>query len=134
MKKAIQMCLNGRVLAGLGGAAVILWLVAPKAVLGILPFLVFLACPISMVVMMRTMQGGGGDSTSREPESSGSSQSQEQDLAELKGRMADMRTEQESIAQQIARLEAVGGRSDRAHPSAALASESTRLTPSRDPE
>lgn len=121
MKKALQMCLNWRVLAGLGGVAVILWLVAPKAVLGVLPFLALLACPISMILMMRTMQGDRADSKSGQPGSSRSRNSREQGLAELKGRLADTRAEQESIARQISRLEAGGGRAHGADVPPALA-------------
>ncbi len=112
MKKALRMCWNWRVLAGLAGVGVILWLVAPKAVLGVLPFLAFLACPISMVLMMRAMRGDRAGAKSGQPESSGSRNSREQGLAELKGRMVDMRVEQESVAREIARLEAGGGRAD----------------------
>jgi len=121
MKKALQMCLNWRVLAGLGGVGVILWLVAPKAVLGVLPFLVFLACPLSMVLMIRTMQGDRADAKSGQSGSSRSRNSREQGLVELKGRMADMRTEQELIARQIAQLEAGGVRADGSDVAAPLA-------------
>ncbi len=121
MKKALQMCLNWKVLAGLGGVAVIVWLVAPKAVLGVLPFLVFLACPISMLLVMRTMQADREDSQSGRPVASRSGDSPEQGLAELKGRLADVRAEQESIARQIDRLESGGGRVDGGDSPAALA-------------
>jgi len=121
VKKALQMCLNWKVLAGLGGVAVIVWLVAPKAVLGVLPFLAFLACPISMLLVMRAMQADRADSRSGRPGASRSGDSPEQGLAELKGRLADVRAEQESIAQQIDRLESGGGSVDGGDSPAALA-------------
>ncbi|MGH9268368.1 MAG: DUF2933 domain-containing protein [Acidimicrobiales bacterium] len=50
------MRLNRNVLIGLGAAAVILLLVAPKTVgVSALPLLLVLACPLSMVFMMRGM-------------------------------------------------------------------------------
>src|SRR5438445_13698988 len=105
MKKALQMCMNWKVLAGLAGVALVLWLVAPNAALGILPLLAFLACPLSMVFMMRAMHGGRADSYERRPGASQPIDSGGHGLAELKGRQADLRIEQESIATEIARLE-----------------------------
>lgn len=105
MKKALQMCMNWKVLAGLAGVAVALWLVAPKAVLGVLPFVAFLVCPLSMVIMMRAMQSERPNSRAQRRGVSDPSDSQGPSLAELKGRLADMRSEEQSIAREVARLE-----------------------------
>src|SRR6266568_2908202 len=51
------MCLDWRVLTGLGAVAVGIWLVAPQYVLGALPLLLVLACPLSMVAMAVMMRG-----------------------------------------------------------------------------
>lgn len=51
------MCFNRKVLIGLGGVAAIVLIVAPQAFLAALPVLFLLACPLSMVFMMRAMRG-----------------------------------------------------------------------------
>lgn len=51
----VQCCLNWKVIAGLAVAGVGLWLVAPSFALSVLPLLVLLVCPISMLLMMRHM-------------------------------------------------------------------------------
>lgn len=59
----LKMCLNRNVLIGLGVVALAVLVLAPDTFFAVLPFLVVLACPLSMVVMMRAMggQGGSGD-------------------------------------------------------------------------
>lgn len=54
----LGMCLDRRVLIALGVAAVALWVVAPAFVVGLLPLLFLAACPLSMLLMARTMMGG----------------------------------------------------------------------------
>ena len=56
MKNVLGMCLNWRVLAGLGAVAAGVWLLAPQYILGALPLLFVLACPLSMAVMMLMMR------------------------------------------------------------------------------
>ena len=51
------MCFDRRVLLALGAVAVGLWAVAPDAVARFAPLLLVLACPVSMVFMMRSMGG-----------------------------------------------------------------------------
>ncbi|MFP5318210.1 MAG: DUF2933 domain-containing protein [Acidimicrobiia bacterium] len=62
------MCLNKRVLIGLGVAALAVFAVAPRLLGAVAPLLVLAACPLSMVFMMRAMtrgqrpsDGGGAD-------------------------------------------------------------------------
>jgi hypothetical protein len=57
---ALKMCLNWKVLAGLGVVALGIFAVAPDLVLGALPLLLLAACPLSMVVMMWGMRNMGG--------------------------------------------------------------------------
>jgi hypothetical protein len=52
------MCFNWKVLSGLAIAGAAVFLFAPSAVSGAVPLLIALACPLSMVLMMRAMNGG----------------------------------------------------------------------------
>ena len=61
--KMLRMCLNPWVIAGLVAVAVGIYLYSPGLALAALPFLIFAACPLSMLVMMKMMMGmgtGGG--------------------------------------------------------------------------
>ena len=55
---ALKMCLNPKVLAGLAVVAVGLFVFAPNVALAALPFLVALACPLSMAAMALFMGRG----------------------------------------------------------------------------
>lgn len=57
MKSFLSLCYDWRVLAGLAGVAVWVWIVAPELILGVLPLLLLAACPLSMVVMAWMMRG-----------------------------------------------------------------------------
>ncbi len=94
----VQMCLNWKVLAGLAVVGVIVWLVAPRLVLAALPVLLVLACPLSMLFMMRGMRGGGSQTPVTE-------QTHEEQLTELRSRLSSVQAEQEAIASRIAELE-----------------------------
>lgn len=63
MNKALKMCLNWKVLAGLAIAGLGVALFAPGLFGRILPLLLLGACPVSMLVMMATMR----QPTSRTP-------------------------------------------------------------------
>ena len=54
--KMLKMCLNWKVLAGLAAVGVGIYLVAPDLVAAALPILLLAACPLSMVLMMWSMQ------------------------------------------------------------------------------
>lgn len=51
----LKKCLNPKVLISLGLVAIAILILAPKAFFAALPLLILAACPISMVVMMATM-------------------------------------------------------------------------------
>jgi len=87
------MCLNWKVVAGLA--------VAPQLLLGAIPLLIVAACPLSMLFMMRGMQGGG----SQQAMPSASEQTHEERLAELHSRLSGLQAEQESLARQVAEME-----------------------------
>ena len=58
LRRMFGMCLNWKVLAGLGAAAVVIFLLRPKLGPSLLPLVFVVACPVSMVLMMRSMGGG----------------------------------------------------------------------------
>lgn len=65
MKRMFGMCLNPKVLAGLGALAVGLFAFAsPAAALRALPLLFALACPLSMLLMGAMMRPGAGVASS----------------------------------------------------------------------
>ena len=55
-----KTCINGKVVGGLALAGLVVFAVAPSLIGAALALLVLAACPLSMVVMMRTMQGRRG--------------------------------------------------------------------------
>ena len=67
------MCMNKRVLIGLGVVGVAVLAFWPRALGTITPFLLLAACPLSMVFMMRSMSGGKqGDTAHGQPAPLGS--------------------------------------------------------------
>lgn len=57
MNNILRMCLNWKVLAGIGIAILAIILFIPKLAV-FAPWLLVLACPLSMVFMMRGMKHG----------------------------------------------------------------------------
>ena len=55
----MKLCFDKRVLSGLGVVALLVLLVAPGAAGAALPTLLLAACPLSMLLMMVGMRGGG---------------------------------------------------------------------------
>ncbi|MDQ2995867.1 MAG: DUF2933 domain-containing protein [Chloroflexota bacterium] len=55
--KKLHLCLDWKVVGGLAAIGLGVWIVAPKLVWAALPLLVVLACPLSMLFMMRGMGG-----------------------------------------------------------------------------
>lgn len=96
----LGMCLNWKVLGGLGIVGLGTWVAAPSIAVAALPFLLILVCPISMMLMMRGMEGG----------QCAINESQ-RDTARTTGvtadeRIVDLRAQQEAIARELAELEA----------------------------
>ncbi len=55
----MKMCINWRIVGALSLVGLAVFAVAPNLLGAALPLLVLAACPLSMLLMMRAMQGGG---------------------------------------------------------------------------
>lgn len=88
----LKHCLNWKVIAALAVLGVGIYLVAPNLVTAALPILLLAICPISMLLMMKGMQGmqrtGGADGKDRA--SAGSGPTREEELARLRTQQADL--------------------------------------------
>ena len=58
--KFCGMCFNWKVIGGLAAVGVVLWVAAPSVFTAAGPILLVLACPLSMMFMMRGMKGTQG--------------------------------------------------------------------------
>ncbi len=85
MRKALGMCFEPRVLAGLAVVGGLVWITAPALLAVFLPLLLIAACPLSMLAIAWMMRGRlGGQS------------------ADPAGRLAELEREQQRIANDIA--------------------------------
>ncbi len=95
----MKMCLNWKVLAGLGAAGVGVYLVAPGLAAAALPLLLLAVCPLSMLLMMKSMQGD-------KCETQGQRASQEADAGPTREeQVTRLRAQQADLADRIERLE-----------------------------
>lgn len=60
MEKLFRACFNWKVIGGLALLGLGIWFVSPNLLAAALPVLLLAACPLSMLVMMRSMQGHEG--------------------------------------------------------------------------
>lgn len=60
MDKMLRACLNWKVIGALVLVGLGVWAVAPNLLVGVLPILLIAVCPLSMMLMMRGMQGEHG--------------------------------------------------------------------------
>jgi len=93
----LHICLNWKVVATLAVMGLGTWLVAPNLVWAAVPILVVLACPLSMLLMMRGM-----GSTQCATQSEQEHQPHEEQLTQLRARHA-------ALAREIAELESANG-------------------------
>jgi len=124
MNKMGGMCLNWKVIAGLSALGLGIWVVAPSLVGAALPVLLVLACPLSMLFMMRGMGGSqcaSQGSQARRPATTGLTR--EQQLAEMKTQLATIKAEHDTIANEIGEMEAATGET------VPLAEHAQRMTP-----
>jgi hypothetical protein len=99
LEKKMKTWLNWKVLAVLGAAGAGIYLVASNLVAAALPFLLWAACPLSMLLMMEVMQGGQGEAHGQQaPQEDAAGLTREEQIARL-------RTQQERLADQISALE-----------------------------
>ena len=91
----LKMCLNPKVLAGLVVAGVAIYLIAPNLMAAALPILLLAACPLSMLLMMWSIQHTQGRQTTQEPDVG---LTREEPIARL-------RAQQAALANQIGALE-----------------------------
>ena len=108
-----HLCLNWNVVAGLAVLGLGIWVVAPNLVWAALPILVVLACPLSMLFMMRGM-GSAQCATQTEQEY----RPGEEQLAQLRARHVALTreiAELESASNATARLVEVDGRANDVH-------------------
>jgi len=100
------LCLNWKVVGALAAVGLGIWVVAPNLVWAAVPLLVLSACPISMLLMMRGMQGAQCPAQPAQTSQAGEAQpTRDEQLAELRGRLASVQAEQQAIAREIAELE-----------------------------
>lgn len=94
----LRHCLNPKVLAGLALVGLVVWWIQPELIRSVLPVLLFLACPLSMLFMMRAMGG-----SSEDPPPPGLRADR---ATELRERLARARAEEEVLQGELARMEA----------------------------
>ena len=101
------MCFNWRVVAALAVVGLIIGVVASQLLLEAIPLLILAACPLSMLFMMRGMQGGR-QSSSQSPQVSPSrieGNTREGQIAALKGQLASTQAQLEALSQETAEPE-----------------------------
>ena len=101
MGKLGGMCMNWKVLAGLGVIGLGVWAVKPGLIVIALPFLLMAACPLSMLFMMRGRDGGACATQLAADQPPRTESAPATQLAALKEQQA-------AIAGEIARLESAG--------------------------
>lgn len=102
----MKMCINWRIVGALSLVALAVFAVAPNLLGAALPILVLAACPLSMLLMMRAMQGGGrcerrsdvtaGDSQSESADSSAESARLRAEIGQLRTERAEDKTAEET--------------------------------------
>ncbi len=92
----MKMCINWRVVGALSLVALAVFALAPDLIGPALPLLVVAACPLSMLLMMRAMQGGSrcqssSDAAAGESSSEGAASAAE--LARLRAEVDQLRAQ-----------------------------------------
>lgn len=97
--RMLKMCLNWKVLAGLTVVGVGIYAVAPGLAAAALPILLLAICPLSMLFMMKTMQGDGRDDGPQAPET-GVALSREERLSRLRAEQANLAGQSDALEQE----------------------------------
>ena len=101
----LRHCLNPKALIGLGAVGLVVWMVQPQLIRPILPVLFMLACPLSMVLMMRAMNRPAEPERS-EGAAAGRPSEPVDRVTELRERLARARAEEEVVRSELDRLDA----------------------------
>lgn len=89
------MCFNKKVITALVAAGAGVFLVAPSAFYAALPLLILAACPLSMIVMMRGMNGMSGKqcSPSSTEDGDAGSETEADEVTRLRAEVDQLRAE-----------------------------------------
>ncbi|MGH2573295.1 MAG: DUF2933 domain-containing protein [Actinomycetota bacterium] len=108
MSNIVRMCFNWKVLSALAVLGLGVWIAAPGLLGAALPLLLVALCPLSMLLMMRRMQGDR-DEPQRQPETQVASAGTREDrLEQLRDQLSSVHVQRENITQKIRRLELDG--------------------------
>ena len=102
-RSRFHLCLNWKVLASLAVVCAAVWALAPHLLAVAIPLLIVLACPLSMLLMMRGMHGGQCATAPTLSRQGGRATSAEAD------RLVALRAQQTTQEREIATLEAADG-------------------------
>ena len=103
---AFGLCLNWKAVAALVVVGLAIWVVAPGLIWAAVPVLLLAACPLSMLLMMRGMNGT--QRAAQPPQTSQGTAAplpREEQLSDLRGRLASMQVEQDVVAREVTALE-----------------------------
>lgn len=99
------MCFNWKVIGGLAVVGLGIWFLVPSVAAAALPLLLAAACPLSMLLMMRGMQGGQCHSqapTAAQEQVVAGTRSEQ--LEELRVQLAQAQGQQQALNSRIAEL------------------------------
>ena len=94
--KMLKMCLNWKVIAALAVVGVGIYAIAPKMAVAALPILLIAICPLSMMFMMKGMQGDKDEGQASEEEDGESTR---------EGQLSRLREQKAGLDEQIGVLE-----------------------------
>jgi hypothetical protein len=121
----VRCCLHPKVLIGIALVGVAILLLAPDLVSRAFPVLLALVCPLSMLLMLRSMgtmggtqASGPGPMASPRPTASEAAVSPDARLALLRARLQVLEDQKRAVAAEIATLEAAAARAPSRAPGA----------------
>lgn len=101
----LRMCYDWRVLTGLAALGVGVFLVAPGIAAAALPLLILAACPLSMMLMMKSM-GGQSMADHQAPAAEAPSAPAGDRVAALRAELTELGRRQERLAAELAVIDA----------------------------